>query len=281
MKHSLLLVACALLPLLRQDPATPAETEDPYPPVRTATVLRYFCLEGDLKADATKKALAELSTKAAACRIAAGPSTCTTRPDKHFLALETPGATPLADVMKALKKGGAKVQELEWTLFRDADEPTGILGFSARECVIGMASDLRWFESSEGTNTFHYVPGKLAGAKLADLYGKLYQPFDCGNPGTVVRETIEWKLAEPVDPAAAKKAEKAIAKLDGVRTAKIDAGASTLGVTIELDGLRTSGPPPAAKPNEEAALVVFPRFDTNPILDALEKEKLGVAPRKG
>ena len=264
-----------------------------YPAERHATTVRFFCLEGEVKADPLKKALADLSTKEAGCGFVGEPMTSSTRPDKHVFAIEAPATVALADLNKALQKGSSRVTQLEWTLFRGlAAPPPSILGFSGRDCVIGMANDIRWFAFDPDGTTFYYLPGKLGAAKLADLYKKLFQPFEAGDVGKLARDTISWPLEPPVDEAAAKRAEKALLKLDGVREAHVDAAAHALRAVVELDGLKSSGPiaggaggaagtaagPRGARDKGSGAFV--PRFDTNALLDALEKEKISLAREK-
>jgi hypothetical protein len=257
--------------------AAPAEF---YPAERHATTVRFFCLEGDVKADPLKKALADLSTKDAGCGFVGEPMTSSTRPDKHVFAIEAPSTVAPADLNKALQKGSTRVTQLEWTLFRGlAAPPPSILGFSGRDCVIGMANDIRWFAFDPDGTTFYYVPGKLGAVKLADLYKKLFQPFEAGDVGKLARDTIEWPLEPPVDEAAAKRAEKALLKIDGVREARVDAAAHALRVVVELDALKSSGSPDN-RTHGKSSTAFVPRFETNALFDALEKEKFSVAREK-
>lgn len=272
-----------------QEPGA-ARKHERYPPERHASVVRFFTLEGDVKPDVLRKAVSELSTKAVESRIVGDPSVSSTRPGKHFIALQTPASASLQDVEKALRKSNGRVQALEWSLFRGAKQgPAPILGYSGRDCVIGMSSDMRWFEFAGDVSSFFYVPGKLRAAKLADLYRKLYQPFGGGELGQVARETIQWSLKAPVDEAAARRAEKAMAKLEGVREAKIDAATGGLRLIVELDGLKHSAPllPDLDASGADGGVKAdqgasdSPRYDTNPLLDVLAKEQLALAPRKG
>jgi hypothetical protein len=278
-RHHALAALLGTLALL-QDGAPPAPP-DPYPPVRNASVVRFYVIEGELGGGAVQKVANELSTKEFECQIVAGPRASSTRPDKLFLAFEVPAQVAAKDVVKALKKANPRVTELEWTFFRGApDEPGPILGYSARDCVIGMASEMRWFEFGAGTSAFFYLPGKLEAKSLRDRYHKLYQPLGGGELGELARDKFGWRLATPLDEGAARRAEKAIAKIPGVREAKIDAAGGNLGVTVELDQLTTSAPmsaAPSAKEGERAG-PLRPKFDTNPVLDVLEKEHLALAP---
>ena len=183
---SVLLASAVAAALARQEPGSGSAAGDSAAPGRTATVLRFFCLEGDLKAEPIRKALAELSTQAAECRIAWGPESSPTRKDKQVLALESPAEVSAKDALKALRKGCPKAEELEWSLFRGApEEPQPILGYSARDCVIGMTSDMRWFEFADGASAFFYLPGKLSAAEVGSLFKKLYGPFGSGDLGKI------------------------------------------------------------------------------------------------
>jgi hypothetical protein len=302
MTRTLLALALVLAPgFVRQDPAPkPAETApDPYPPARHASVLRFFCLEGELKADPIRKALAELGTKDAECRIAYAPQTAPGRKAKSFFAIEAPSSVSGKDVEKALRRGADKVEDLACSCFDGParelpNVPTGPgdkSGWSARDFVIGMMSGLRWFDRLGGWTQFFYTPGKADAAEIADRYKKLVGPWGGGELGKIPRESFAWPLAAPVDEAAAKRAEKAIAKIDGVKEARIDVAGAVLRVTFELDGIKTSAveaapaaatdkpkdKPEAADPASAAPAAPKVRFDTNPVLDALEKEKLGPA----
>src|SRR5947208_12294241 len=96
---SLALRAAARAAPASQDGGRAAPAADAHPPTRHATVVRFFCLEGDVKADLLRKAVAELSTKETECRVQAGPLTSGTRPGKHVLALESPASCSLADAL--------------------------------------------------------------------------------------------------------------------------------------------------------------------------------------
>jgi hypothetical protein len=281
-------LALALVGSTSTTRASSATSDDPYPPVRHASVVRFFALDGDVKAESLRKAVAELSTKDVESRIVGDPAVSSTHPKLHFLALETPAAVTPQDAEKALRKSNARVQSLEWTTFLGAKEgPTPILGYSGRDCVIGMSNDMRWFDYAARQSAFYYVPGKLRAAKLEDLYRKLYQPLGGGDLGHVGRITIQWTLKLPVDDAAAKRAEKSIAKLDGVREVKLDATAGSLRASVELDGLKTSASMTTSQESTrldggkiETATIAGPRFDTNPLLDALAKESIAVGEPK-
>lgn len=251
-----------------------------------ATCVRYFSLEGDVKADVLRKALTELSTADGACRLVEGPSSSAPRPKQSFIALEVRSELAAKDVVRALKKACTGVDELAWASFHGVDRPLPtILGQSARDCVIGMASDMRWFESAGDFKHFFYVPGKLDGAEIASRFQKLFGPFDAGDIGQIGSETLSFALTEPVDAAALKRASKSISKLDGVR--KVDVEGAALKVEVTLEGLRASastgralalsGSADARAAIEALHLVTRPHFHLGPVIDVLVKENLAAA----
>lgn len=275
-----------------QDERKPAPPVETYPPVRNPTSVHAFSLPDDVRADVVRKALADLGTKDADCRIAYGPMKATARPSKVFVIVEAPTAVDVKDITKAMKKGTPLVESVAWTCFQSSDKTLGrglgggIPGLSPRDFVLGMSNDLRWVEASGGFVEFFFTPGKLNAETLADRFHKLAQPFGVRDVGSVVEESFTWPLTEPVDAAAAKRVEKALSKLAGVKDAKIDTTAKTLHVTLALQDLLRGAPPIAmpggefleegagAKPDGEAPPRM--RFDTNLVFDALDKEHLAV-----
>jgi hypothetical protein len=272
------LLLAALLAPARQEPPAPAPAPDPFPSAWHPVSMRFYIFDGDVRGDALKKAVEGLANPEEPCRIVIGPTASGTRPDKQFLALEVSSRAAPKDVIQALRKANSRVQELEWTAFRGAtEEPKAILGYGARECVIGMASEMRWFEFGGGESAFFFTPGKLDAPQIKDRYKKLYQPLGGGDLGELARFEITWHLATPLDAAAAKRAEKAIAKLPGVRSAKLDLEQGTLQFTVELDRQSTAAAaPPANEAEPPSARKLLPRFDTNPVFSALEKEHLAL-----
>lgn len=277
-------------------PKDPFAGLDLYPPQRSRTRLLFFSLDGDIRADPVRHALAELSTKDAECRIAYGPVSSAARPNKSFVAVEAPAEKSARDIQRALKHGVPAVDELAFTCFRGEPKKMGggTSGYSPRDWILGMTNDLRWVESFAGFSEFFFAPGKLTADILTDRFRKLGEPFGQGDIGKLVKDEFTWSLAGPadIDPAAAKRAEKAIAKIEGVREAKIDPAAKTLHVAIELDGLKIGGPPislalpkhpepghgDAKVAGDTPVEVPRARFDTTPVFDALDKEKIAVAP---
>ncbi|MFN0007419.1 MAG: hypothetical protein ACKVXR_05880 [Planctomycetota bacterium] len=244
-------------------------------PVRHATCVRYYSLEGDVKPDLLRRAVSELSAIEAEAKIAMGPSGVSSKPKYRFVVLEVPIGLPAKDIEKALRKTTPKVTELAWTAFQGEDRKLpDILGFSGPECVVGMDNDMRWFALEGGLARFFYVPGKLDATDLRSRFKTLYKPFDADELGELVRERIEWKLDEPLTAPAGKTAEKALGKLPGVVKAKIDVATRTLTVDIAHDGLRATAPPPGKEP---APGVPAGGFLANEALDALASAKVAVA----
>ncbi len=249
-------------------------------PVRHATCLRFYSLEGEVKPEALRKAVAALGTKETEARVVLGPAAVSSRPKARFLALEVPAKTPAKDVQAALKKVCSHTDELAWTAFQGSErELPSIYGFSALECIVGMDNDLRWFDLSAGRARFFCLPGKLDAKDLRARFSRLYQPFNAGELGDLVHESIEWKLAEPLDAAAAKAAEKAIAKLPGVRKARIDVETHTLTAEIEHDGLRAAAPGSTAggaTGKEAEARLPGGGFLVDDVLGMLESTKIAL-----
>jgi hypothetical protein len=224
--------------------------------------VRYFAIE-EIKPDAFRKAVAEFGT---GTRIVTGPSTATCRPKISFVGLEVGDALSGKDVARALKKGCKSAEELAWTSFRGVDRSLpNIMGVSAQDCVIGMASDMRWFETSSDAKHFYFVPGKLDAESIAKQFQNLFEPFNAGDIGNLATESFAIELVPNADANAVKRATKAIAKLDGVRKAEVVGG--SLQIEVELDGLRASATSAAeSKP--------APSFHAKPIHDLLANEKL-------
>jgi hypothetical protein len=257
--------------LLVQDPGRLA-------PARHPTCLRFYTYEGDVKPEVLRKELDALGAKDEKVRVAAGPSKVSSRPKTRFLVLEIPAKVAPKEVETALKKVCSHADELAWTAFQGPDRSLpAILGYPALDCVVGMDNDLRWFDLAGGRARFFFLPGKLDAKSLRSRFAKLYQPFNAGELGDLVKDTIEWKLADPVDPAAAKSAEKAIARIPGVRKARIDAAARTLVAEIEQDGLRGASRSGSRAPSEAAApdsALSSAEFLVDDVIDALESAKL-------
>jgi copper chaperone CopZ len=249
-------------------------------PVRHPTCVRYYGLDGDVKADVLRKTLAGLGWKDTEARVVVGPTKAASRPKARFLALELPARVPAKDVEAALKKISPHAEELAWTAFQGKVRTLpAILGYSPLECVVGMDNDVHWFDLTNGRARFFFTPGKFDAKGLREKFEKLYQPFNAGDLGDLVHETVEWHLAEPLDATAAKTAEKAIAKIPGLRKVKIDVATRILTADVEQDGLRgAAGSAPAADSASAASAVAVPagNFLVDDILEALANAKVAV-----
>lgn len=286
-------------------PAAP----DLYPPVRHASVVHALSLAEGAKADVLTKALTALSTRDADCKIRYGPRSAKSRPGTAFVLIEAPAEVNAKDIVKAVSKGAREVEVLAWTCLRSNDTTlgrglgAGMAGATPRDFVLGMSNDLRWFEARGGFLEFFLVPGKLDAATLADRLLKLAQPFGVKDVGTRATDTFRWSLAPlakngvtpaAIDAAAARRAEKAILKLRGVLTARVDPAARTLAVEVALEGLsrgllpsvlpiggvdptgfvEAGGKTTSADGEGNDAEPPRMRFDTNPIFDALVAESI-------
>ena len=252
----------------------------PLAPAHHPTCVRYYGFEGDLKADLLRKALSGLGAKEVEARAVVGPIKAGSRPKQRFLALELPVRTPPKDVEAALKKIAPHAEELAWTAFQGKVRTLpAILGYSALDCVVGMDNDVRWFDLTNGRARFFFTAGKFDAKGLREKFEKLYQPFDAGDLGDLVHETIEWHLAEPLDAAAAKTAEKAIAKIPGLRKVKIDVATRVLSADVEQDGLRgASGSGAASDAGSKASADAVPAgsFLVDDVLEVLASAKIAV-----
>jgi len=180
-----------------------AAPESGPPPVRHATCLRFFSLEGDVKPEALNGAVRAFSVGGLEARIALGPVKVSSRPKERFLALEVSSAITPKTIEAALKKVSPRTEELLWAAFRGPDRtlPT-IVGYGALECIVGMDDDLRFFELDRGTARFFYAPGRLDAEKLRSKFKKLYEPFQAGDVGYVPQgygHSIENIGAEDLD----------------------------------------------------------------------------------
>jgi len=297
MKPNFVLVSIAALVLtaLTGSAQAPDTAQaDVYPPVKNASVVFAFSLADDVKGEVIKKALAELSTKEADCGIRYGPMQATSRPSRVFVVVDAPATVSAKDVSAALKKGAKNVEQTAWTCFQSSDPmlgrglDAGIPGVSPRDFILGISNDLAWVEARGGFSEFFFTPGKIDSAFLMDRFHKLAQPFGVKDVGTVVVETITWPLETSVDAALAKRLEKEIGKISGVKAAKIDVEKKTLEMKVALEN-QLRGAPPIAMPSLKNALAAAGvgepetespprmRFDTNAIFAVLDKEKVVVA----
>jgi len=265
-----LFLAALLAALAQSKEAAPA----PYPPERPKAHVLYFMLAGELKAEPLRKALSELSTKEAECRLCYGPRKADARPGAQFVAVEAPAAIGWKELVPALRKGCTTADPLCVTLFQGVNEgpgsdseAPGFLGMGMRDFVLGMSGDIRWYEASAGWRQFFFGAGKIGAKEIADRYQKLFGPVGGKPVGALVEEGLRWTLAEPLDAKAASRAEKSIAKLPGVLRCSIDATQRVLTAEFRLEELRSAAAPLGPRA----------RFDTSTLFEILDKEKLVLA----
>jgi len=277
-------------------PAAPAE-EVAFPARRPASRVLFFSLDGELKAEPMQKALIALSTKEVECRLVSAPQTTSARNGKNFVGVEIPVGVSEKDLLAALRKGCSAAAPLSITCFQGdmmdqggmRGAGAGIPGLTQRDFVVGMDGDLRWYENTLGARQFFYVGRKLDAKSIAERYKKLMSGFG-GNAdvGKLVEEELSWSLSAPIDPAVAKRAQKALAKLPGVFAATLDAQTGRLMMRFAMDGVESSAPLklPAnlerlAKefqvPVEQSRRAARVQFDTWPIFEVLDKEQLALA----
>lgn len=289
-------------PLLAQEPPAPpaqppaAQEEVPYPAVRPSSRVLFFSLDGELKAEPMQKALIALSTKEVECKLVAAPQATSARNGKNFVGVEIPVGVTQKDLVTALRKGCSAAAPLSIACFQGdmmdqgglRGAGAGVPGFTQRDFVVGMDGDLRWYENALGARQFFYVGRKLDAKSIAERYKKLMSGFGgSADVGKLVEEELSWSLATPIDPAVAKRAEKALAKLPGVFAATLDAQTGRLMMRFAMDGIESSAPLklPAnlerlAKefqvPVEQSRRAARVRFDTWPIFEVLDKEQLAL-----
>ena len=272
------LVLAALLASLAQ---SPEQAPDPYPASRPASHVLFFMLAGELKAEPLRKALSELSTKEAECRLVDGPRKTGARPGAQFVAVEAPAALGAKGLVAALRKGCSNADALACTAFEGkaggtgADaEGNGFFGMGIRDFVLGMSGDIRWYDTFPDWRQFYFGAGKIGASEIADRYRKLFGPVGGGDAGEVARAELHWTLAAPLDPKAAERAQKALGRLPGVARATIEAPSRTLRIEFRLENLRSSGAPLARAQDAAKPLPVRVRFDTLALFEVLDKEKL-------
>ena len=276
------MLATLLLAALTQ---TKGPAPEPYPAERPKAHVLFFMLEGELKAEPLRKALADLSTKEAECKLVNGPRKTAARPGAQFVAVEAPAALGSKEVLAALRKGCGNADPVACTVFQGPAQGTGsnsegqgFLGMGARDFVLGMSGEIRWYDALGGWRQFYFGAGKIDAKEIADRYKKLFGPLGGGEAGEVVSESLRWTLAEPLDAKAAARAEKALAKLPCVAKATIDATQRVLALELRLENMKSSGPV-MAFPGAEQQGPVRARFDTQALFEVLDKEKLALAPQ--
>jgi hypothetical protein len=235
--------------------------------------VRYFALEGEVDRAKLGAVLAKLSEEDGEHRVLDGPKSANSRPGQSFLALEVPVQVEAKAIAKALKKSCKGVDELAWTSFEGVSTSLpSILGQSPRDCVIGMASPMRWFESIGDRKHFFYVADKLDADEIAGRFHTLYQPFEAGEIGSLRNTTVRIGFEPPEKESSLAKALKALGKLEGVRNAEIEG--TEVVVTVELEGQRRSRPPATSEGQGSAGSE--PAFDAETIRAELVEH--GVVP---
>jgi hypothetical protein len=231
--------------------------------------------------------LSALSTPDAPCRIVGDPDKSSAQPKSAFVTIEAPVSRDAKDVVAALRKASKHVDRLACTAF-DAEATAFAVGMNTpRDQLLTSSSEVRWATSWGRTYQVYTAPGKVKAARLAERLSKFLR---VKSPPAVVRSSFTWNLAEPVDAAAAKRAEKSLLAVPGVAAAHIDPTRHALEVSVELEGLEVLGPPFMISAEDlqktlGTKLNAYPlpkaRLDTMPILETLEHEKLTLAPGTG
>lgn len=281
-----------------------AKSDDPYPPARVETLIRYYTLDGDeVDMEKLEGALADLGEGAA---VLYGPVNTLSKPDHWFVAIETPAEVSDKTAMKAAKKGTGRAEQLLFTALlydtSDLQIPNqGRRAGSVRDLVVNMASEMRWVEITSTALLFFYTDGIDAEA-VVDRFDKLRaQKPRSDYTRDCLKHTVIWNMAATpgttVKKSGLRKLEKTIAKLPGVASASVDEDLLRLFLTLRVDDLPVSGPGMAPKAREaeeddEGAgggggrggrggpalpgnrISFVPRVNVNPILDAIEKAKL-------
>jgi hypothetical protein len=249
-----------------------------YPAVRHERVLRSYNLEGKLD-----RGKLEAAARDAGLEIVYGPVEASSRPQNSVVVVSALADDEPHDIEVALRQARVQVEELEVFLFEDRIEggfPDFGIGIEKIDYMLGISGEIRWCDMVEGWTVFHCVAGRLDADELEGRFRKLQRGFghEDATLGEVVRDRFTWTLPSEVDPARAKKLEKAIGKLAGVSAAAISG--RELAVTLELAGLEVGGPPAGFRGEAPSrASPPRPTASTNPLLDLLAEE--GLAPGSG
>lgn len=259
------------------------ETQVAYPPVRPATRTYSFLLDQEASADIAS-AVAAIRADGAAARLVQEPIRTGPSAKTVFVQVEAPAAVEPKSLIAALRKSSKRVERLALTAF-DIEPKGFMVGVnSLQRRFLESSSEVRWADS---WNRSHQVYTLAGTAKTASLASRLAKTLGLEKPPAVARHTIAWKLKTPVDAEAGKRAEKALLALDGVESARLDVSAGALELVVAFAGLDVGGPPYAAALSEQnksagtvAADLLIPRarFDTTPVFDVLDAEKLVVLP---
>lgn len=263
-----------------------AEKIDIYPPARPMTCTHSFLVDDDAELSVVAKALADLSAPDAPCRIVDTPDRSAAQPKWAFLVVEAPVDLDAKKILAAVRKGGKQTERLMATAFDSEVTVFGGPFKTPRDALFTSSNEIRWAMAWGRSYQIYGTPGKARSDQIAARLGKA---LGTKAPPPVIEHSFTWTLVEPVDAEAAKRAEKSLLAVRGVESARIDVAKRALAVTVALEGLDVMGPPIVLTGADiskvlgaEAASATFTmtkaRFDTTPVFDALEREKLVVAP---
>lgn len=302
--HLPLALAFALAATPAQDAPDPPS---PYPPGEVQTLVRFYTLEGKQvnreKLESALKGLGEGGS------VIYGPEHSPGNRDDWFVAIEAPADVKDKDVTRAAKKGTGRAELLSVSAFAfdldDAELPRDVpRGFgNVRDLVIGMASEMRWFEITPTHLIFLYGKGFDA-EDCSDRFQKLLGRKPLSDPlRDIMRHSVTWDLSpgEKWKASKASRVEKTLEKIAGVRGASLDAEALRLHLTLQVADIQVVGPawsPPAPPVEEEEdddeggrggrrggrgrrmameeQMPFLPRVNVNPILEALQEAHLFV-----
>lgn len=250
----------ATLALAPQDPPRPddppadekpqrtaeGEEEDLYPPWASDALVSFYLVKGDLDEERLGTALSDLDESTF---LLEGPRSHPSRPKSGWIAVEQAAHVQERDLLRAVQKGRAKVEEVRWTTVSwtpqkpPSSKKTG--GDLVKQ-ILNLHGDMAWVDNKGSFLTFFYKGKKLDGEELVERFGKLWSD-QARDPADleleIVSDSIAWPLLGEVDAKAARKAEKEIAKLEGVVEVRVDPERRTLEMSVLLDGLTHSGPP--------------------------------------
>ncbi len=251
----------ALLAVAQQPAAKPAP--ELYPPERPATHVLFFLLDGKLEAEPLRKALSELSTKDASCALVCGPRQTPARPGAQFVAVEAPASVGTKELLPALRKGCEGVSALAVTCFEGGSstlganaEGQGFLGMGARDFVLGMSGEVRWYDAQGGWRQF-YPPRRQARREgdRRPLRESSSAPSSAATPGHVARSASTGRWPSRSTPRPPRARRRRSARLAGVTRCRLDPSARTLALELRLENLRAPGcgcPSPAPIPRARA-----------------------------
>lgn len=262
-----------------------ADKQDPYPAERPKTRTLSFIVDSDADVAAAKSALTALAAPDAPCRIVNDLEKSAAQPKSAFVVVEAPVTRDAKEVVAALRKTSKHVDRLACTAF-DSDPTAFTVGMNTpRDQLLASSSEVRRATAWGRTYQLYTASGKGRTDQLGERLAKFVH---AKKAPPVVKSSFAWPLAEPVDAAAAKRAEKLLLAIPGIGAAHVDPTKHVLEVSVDLEGLDVLGAPFMISAEDLAKtlgtkLDAYPlpkaRFDTTPVFDALEHEKLTLAPR--